>query len=97
MRGTFVPDWCRKEGEARLFADTAENKAEWETFVYKEYMSDMTPNFRWSVMGKWTLLEMFIPYGLWRGEAWDRYFLNEKYYTEYTQDDVDTAMAKIFP
>jgi len=40
LRGTYVPDWARKEGEARLFCDTAENKQEWEDFVYKEYMSD---------------------------------------------------------
>lgn len=45
-------------------------------------MSDMTPNFHWSVLNKWTVLDLFVPHGLWRGEAWDRYFLNEKFYEE---------------
>jgi len=48
-------------------------------------------------LGKWTVLDLLVPKGLWRGEAWDRFFLNEKFYTEYTQDDVNDALSKIFP
>lgn len=97
LRGFYVPDYIRKEAEARLFVDTVENKKTWEDFVFNEYMADMTPNFRWSVLAKWNVLELFIPYGLWRGEAWDRYFLNEKFYEEYTPEDMENSFAKVFP
>lgn len=97
LRGFYVPDYIRKEAESRLFADTVENKKTWEDYVFTQYMADQTPNFRWSVLAKWNVLELFIPYGLWRGEAWDRYFLNEKFYEEWSPEDIDASFAKAFP
>jgi len=38
-----------------------------------------------------------MPHGIWRGEAWDRFFLNEKYYEEYTQSDIDASFAAVYP
>jgi len=61
-------------------------------------MSDQTPAFRWSVLGKWTVLDIIMPHGLWRGEAWDRYFLNEKEYdATYTPEHYTEAYNKVFP
>ncbi len=40
LRGFWVPEWAKKEGDARILSDTLENKEVWENFIYKEYMSD---------------------------------------------------------
>lgn len=59
LRGFYVPDWVRKEAEQREMAGTVDNILTWENFVYKEYMSDMTPIGRWSHLSKLIPLDMF--------------------------------------
>ena len=60
-------------------------------------MSEMTPTGRYSILSKWNPLDMFLVYGLWRPEAWDRYFHNETHYEGYTQDEVNDAIMNAFP
>lgn len=92
-----MPDWVRKEGEERTLAETLENKEEFDDYVYKEYMSEITPTARWSILSKWNPLDMFCLYGLWRPEAWDRYFYNEVYYEGYSKQEVREAEMNPFP
>lgn len=40
---------------------------------------------------------MFCLYGLWRPEAWDRYFYNEVYYEGYSQEEIKQAVNNPFP
>ena len=40
---------------------------------------------------------MFCLYGLWRPEAWDRYFYNEVYYEGYSQAEIKEAVMNPFP
>jgi len=96
VRGVIVPDWCREEAESRTLAETLENKEAYENFVYKEYMSDQTPSSRWSVLSKWNPLELFLLYGSWRTEAWDRYFYNEVFYDGYTEKEIREAKENPF-
>lgn len=39
---------------------------------------------------------MFCLYGLWRPEAWDRYFYNEAYYEGYSKEDIKDAVMNPF-
>jgi hypothetical protein len=40
---------------------------------------------------------MFCLYGLWRAEAWDRYFYNEVYYEGYSKEEIKEATWNPFP
>jgi len=82
LRGFYVPDWVRKEAENRTLSDSIDNIEEWQNFIYKEYMSEMTPSTRWSVLNKWNVLDMFLPQGIMRVDSWDRFFYNEAFYEE---------------
>ena len=88
LRGFYVPEWIRKEAEERQFSETADNIIDWENFVYKNYMSDMTPIGRWSSLSKLIPLEMFSYYGILRNEAWDRYFYNEIFYEGFSEKSI---------
>lgn len=87
LRGFYVPEWVRKEAEDRSFADSVSNILTWENFIYREYMSDMTPIGRWTHLSKINVLDMFCYIGIFRNDAWDRYFYNEIYYEGYTDKD----------
>jgi hypothetical protein len=87
LRGFYVPDYIRKEGEERLAADTFEVMQEWQGHLYENYYSDMTPATRYTAMHRLIPLEVFNLYGLLRAEAWDRYFMNEVDLDEYTSQD----------
>lgn len=76
-RGFTVQDWVRKEAEDRLLSETITNREEFDTFVYKELMSDQTPGGHFSVLNKWSPLDIISAYGWFRYEAWDRLFYNE--------------------
>lgn len=54
-------------------------------------MSDMTPVGRWSSLSKITPLEMFSFFGLFRNDAWDRYFYNEAFYENFSSKEVKAA------
>lgn len=62
VRGTYAPDWLRKEAEERTLAESVENKDEWDNFVYTHYMSDMTPTVRPSVLQKLIIFEFITMY-----------------------------------
>ena len=91
VRGFFVPDYLRKEAESRLLADTADVRDEWESFIYNNYYSDMTPAGHYTPMHRLIVLELFNWYGLLREEAWERYFYNEVLYDTYTEEDYKLA------
>ena len=91
LRGFYVPEWIRKEAEERQFSETADNIIDWENFVYKNYMSDMTPIGRWSSLSKLIPLEMFSYYGILRNEAWDRYFYNEIFYEGFSEKSIQDS------
>lgn len=87
LRGFYVPEWIRKEAEDRQLSDTVDNIFNWENFVYREYMSDMTPIGRWTSLSKITVLDMFQFFGVFRNEAWDRFFYNEAFYENYSDKE----------
>jgi hypothetical protein len=91
LRGFFVPDYLRKEAESVLLKDTVKVKEEWEEYVYKNWISDMTPNMRYTAMHRLIALEIFNVYGILRPEAWERYFFNEVVYDGYTEQDQKAA------
>jgi hypothetical protein len=91
LRGFFVPDHIRKDAESRLLVDTLALKDEWESFVYTNFYSDITPTTRYSAMHRLIPLEVFNVYGLFRNEAWDRFFYNEITYDQYTEADAQAA------
>ena len=93
MRGFFVPDYLRKEGESVLLKDTLAAKEEWENYVYKNWYSDMTPSMRYTAMHRLIALEIFNVYGILRPEAWERYFYNETVYDGYTEQDLKAAQT----
>jgi len=97
VRGFYVPEWIRKEGEERLLHETTRNIHDWEDFVYMNWMSDQTPQAHFTVLPKWNPLIMFIPYGIWRSDAWDRYFYNEVVYDKYSDEQVKKAIMNPFP
>jgi hypothetical protein len=91
VRGFLVPDYLKKEAENRLLCDTADVKEEWEEHIYKNYYSDMTPSTRYTAMHRLIPLEVFNVYGLFREEAWERYFYNEAIYDAYESEDFKIA------
>eukprot|EP01016_Furgasonia_blochmanni_P002649 TRINITY_DN1102_c0_g1_i1.p1 TRINITY_DN1102_c0_g1~~TRINITY_DN1102_c0_g1_i1.p1 ORF type:complete len:370 (+),score=147.36 TRINITY_DN1102_c0_g1_i1:135-1244(+) len=96
LRGFVVPDWVQREAESRLLVDTAENKDIWETFMYENFMSDITPTSRWTGTSKFIVIDLFSLYGLMNPQAWDRYFFNEAFSDGYTREDKARA-ANPFP
>lgn len=50
----------------------------------------------WHPTGKLNPLMAVEVYGIFRPDAWDRYFLNEAFYTSFNQDQVDTAVTEAF-
>jgi len=97
LRGFYVPGWVREEAENRTLADTLVNKEEFDNFFYNQYISDLTPTGRWSILSKWNPLDMFMWYGLFRVEAWDRYFHNEAHYDGTSAEDLKEAVENPFP
>ncbi|KAL4480456.1 hypothetical protein ABPG74_020972 [Tetrahymena malaccensis] len=96
LRGFYVPDWVRKEAEERQLSDTVDNIFNWENFIYREYMSDMTPIGRWTSLSKITPLDMFQYFGLFRNEAWDRFFYNEAFYESFSEKEKQEANGNPF-
>lgn len=51
----------------------------------------MTPTARFSVLSKWNPLDMIIYQGMWRTEAYERYFFNEVHYDNYSKEEISSA------
>lgn len=60
LRGFFVPDWVNEEANQRTFADAAINHKEYINLHYNEYVQEITPIARFSVLNKLNPLDMFI-------------------------------------
>jgi len=93
LRGFFVPDYLRKEAENVLLKDTLKVKEEWDDYIYKNWISDMTPSMRYTAMHRLIALEIFNVYGILRPEAWERYFYNEVVYDGYEPEDIKAAQT----
>jgi len=68
------------------------NKEVYEDYIYKNYMSDMTPSTRYTVIPRFQPVEFFNLYGWFRAEGWDRFFYNEAQYENYTKNDLKIAL-----
>ncbi|CAK67090.1 unnamed protein product (macronuclear) [Paramecium tetraurelia] len=77
VRGSTAPEWLQAEARERTLADSVQNIYEWDNYVYQNYMSDMTPTARGTILQKLLPLEWFLFFGLLRVDSWDRYFYNE--------------------
>lgn len=87
LRGFFVPEYLRQEAQERTLIDFSRNKQTWEDFCYDNFYSDMTPR-TYGGRGKYVPTEYLIPYGLMRGDAWERYFYNETCYDDVTKEEL---------
>lgn len=83
LRGCYVPEFIRQEAESRLLSDTAANRYEWRSFIYENYVSDMTPSTRGSIIPRLIPLEFLIQIKIFNLDAWERYFYNEVNYTSH--------------
>lgn len=91
LRGCYVPEFIRQEAESRLLVDTVQNKQEWSDFMYNNYISDMTPCTRPSIIPKLIPLELFNQYKLFSNDGWERYFFNEINYGSYSEKEIRDA------
>ena len=88
-----MPEWLRNEAKQRTLAETAQVLEEWENFVFQNYYSDMTPTTRGPVMARLLPLEIINTYGIFKEEAWERFFFNEVRYEEPTKtEDLKEAL-----
>lgn len=69
-RGFFVPDFIRNEAKTQTYRDFQRLFLEWKTFKHENYMSDMTPTARSTVMPQIFSIDRLLNYGIWREEAW---------------------------
>ncbi|CAK62649.1 unnamed protein product (macronuclear) [Paramecium tetraurelia] len=60
VRGSTAPEWLQAEARERTLADSVENIYEWDNYVYQNYMSDMTPTARGTILQKLLPLEWFL-------------------------------------
>ncbi|CAD8118402.1 unnamed protein product [Paramecium sonneborni] len=90
VRGSTAPEWLQTEARERTLADSVENIYEWDNYVYQNYMSDMTPTARGTILQKVLPLEWFLFFGFLRVDSWDRYFYNEVIYKglEYSKQEL---------
>ncbi|CAD8125101.1 unnamed protein product [Paramecium sonneborni] len=90
VRGSTAPEWLQTEARERTLADSVQNIYEWDNYVYQNYMSDMTPTARGTILQKVLPLEWFLFFGLLRVDTWDRYFYNEVMYKglEYSKEEL---------
>lgn len=93
IQGFFVPEHLRDEAKQRTFCETLAVSEEWENFFYRNYQSDMTPTGH-SFKGKMNPLELFMEYGLFRNEAWERMFYNEEEYEYIDPTDYEKYVVK---
>jgi len=66
---------------------------EWDRFMYRNYGSEITPT-TYDSRGKINLLELFNQYGLFRNEAWERYFFNEEDYDYIDPEDYERYVVQ---
>jgi hypothetical protein len=64
VRGTYAPDWLRAEAEQRTLAESVKVRREWKSYYHNNYISDMTPTTRPSVLQKVIFLEYVYLYFL---------------------------------
>jgi len=77
MNGFIVPEYWRKVAADRLLGETLENCEEYQTFRARDWLNDMTPGFHWPTTVRLIPLEVFVIYGLFNDDYYQRYFYNE--------------------
>jgi len=92
-QGFFVPQHLRDEVSKRTWAQTLSAMTEWDRFMYRNYGSEITPT-TYDSRGKINPLELFNQYGLFRNEAWERYFFNEEEYDFIEPEDFERYVIK---
>jgi len=80
IQGFFVPDHVRQDVQNHTMIDTLRAVEDWNNFMYQNYYSDMSPTSAHGRGGKLNPLELFLLFGFWKPEAWQRYFFNEETY-----------------
>jgi hypothetical protein len=93
IQGFYVPKHLRDEVKKRTWAETLASVEEWTNFVYRNYASDITPT-TYDSRGKINLFEVFQQYGLFKNEAWERYFYNEEEYDFVEPEDYERYIVR---
>lgn len=93
IQGTFMPEHVREECKKRTYVQTLGAVNEWETFLYKNYMSDLTPA-TYDTRGKINPIELFSQYGLFRNEAWEKLFYNEEEFDFIDPEDYEKYVVR---
>jgi len=92
-QGFYVPQHLRDEVKNRTWAQTLAACDEWNNFMYRNYASELTPT-TYDSRGKINLFELFQQYGLFKNEAWERYFFNEEEYDYIEAEDYERYVVR---
>lgn len=93
IQGFYVPDHLRDEAKKRTWAQTLAAMEEWDNFLYKNYGSELTPS-TYDSRGKINPLELFNQYGLFKNDAWEKYFYNEEDYDYIEPEDYERFVVR---
>lgn len=66
---------------------------DWDNFLFRNYASEITPS-TYDSRGKLNPLEIFNQYGLFKNEAWERYFYNEEEYDFIEAEDFERYVVR---
>jgi len=92
-QGFYVPQHLRDEVKNRTWAQTLKAMRDWDNFLFRNYASEITPS-TYDSRGKINLLEIFNQYGLFKNEAWERYFYNEEEYDFIEAEDFERYVVR---
>lgn len=93
LAGFHMPDYIRKDVEKVTMAEAHEKELLWRNFEHANFWSDMSPQSYW-LRGKSVVFEFLAIYGLFRQDAWERYFLNEQRYDPSTRHIEDLVFRR---
>lgn len=82
INGFFVPDYVNDEVKNNTLAEALVKEREWDNFIYKNYVSDITNTSHAGQGIKMHVWELFSVINLFEPEAWKRHFYNESTYGE---------------
>ncbi len=72
-----MPEFGQAEAKTQTWRDYKRLETEWFDFVHRNYWSDITPTARRTVVPSISF-DWLMNYGLWKSEAWERYFFTER-------------------
>ena len=71
---------------------------QWWEFVHNNYWSEVTPSANRTTVTTIFPLELLMNYGIWKVDAYDKYFFNERDQSWYTDKEVKSVRdPKKFP